>query len=818
MAENTGRVAVRRISPRAVLAALLVVVFCNWVLWRRCGISGCPNVDRLASYQPGGATILLDSEGEKFADLSPSHHAIVKLESLPEYVPAAFVAVEDRRFYRHHGVDYRRVGGAVLANVKARGVSEGFSTITMQLARNVWPDRLPGQQRTVKRKILEVRVARDIERAFEKKEILELYLNHIYFGEGSYGIEAAARNYFNKPAKDLTLTEAAALAAMPKSPVLYNPRRRPERNATRRDLVLSLMQKEGVITASKAEQAKKQRLRVSRTPSRPADANAPLTAPYFVDALRASLEDEFGEDIYTSPLRVYTTLDRRVQRALESQLERQAAAIERGEYGTYRGARYRNGVGSAEETEYLQTAGIVMSADSGSVLALVGGRDYRESGFNRATQAHRQPGSAFKPFVFAAALDEGILPTQQIADSTLALELPGGEHWEPRNFGGENEDFVTLRDALVRSKNIPTIRLAADIGMGSVRRVARRSGVRSEIPDVPSVALGSAAVTPLELTQAYTPLASLGRTAEPRYFTRIEDADGNVVWQRGAKRNDAIDPAVAYLVTDMLRDAVDEGTGTAVRRAGYRGTAAGKTGTTNDGADAWFVGYTPEYVATIWFGFDQPRPITANASAGRLAAPVFGRLMRTVYGDRKAREWKRPEGVVVKQTDPATGLLLTEGCRPKHGKARSELFIDGTEPPRSCPAGAPVAGKPGVFRRIGTWFGDRLHGLSIWLRRHVGSERPTRTPSDDRYLGAPRLPRAADVPKAEIKPEEFDLPTRDSIQLNRIRLPIDSVSFDTLFVDPSARDSTLPADTVVPDTTAPDTLPPTTGPPFGRTE
>jgi penicillin-binding protein 1A len=802
-----------------VLAALLALVFCTWVLWRRCGFSGCPNVERLASYQPGGATILLDNQGEKFADLAPSHHEIVKLETLPDFVPAAFVAVEDRRFYRHRGVDYRRVGGAVLANVKARGVSEGFSTITMQLARNVWPDRLPGQQRTIKRKILEVRVARDIEHAFDKKEILELYLNHIYFGEGSYGIEAASRNYFNKSARQLTLAEAATLAAMPKSPVQYNPRRRPERNATRRELVLTLMQKEGVIPAAKAEQAKKQRVRVRRTPNRPANTNSPVVAPYFLDALRASLEDEFGEDIYTSPLRVYTTLDRRVQRALEAQLERQASAIERGEFGAYRGARYTEGGEPEEETEYLQTAGIIMSADSGSVLALVGGRDYRESGFNRATQAHRQPGSAFKPFVFAAALGEGILPTQQIADSTLALELPGGEHWEPRNFGGENEDFVTLRDALVRSKNIPTIRLAADIGMSSVRRVARRSGVHSEIPDVPSVALGSAAVTPLELTQAYTPLATLGQTVEPRFFTRIEDADGNVVWNRGANRDDAIDPAVAYLVTDMLEDAVDEGTGTAVRRAGYRGTAAGKTGTTNDGADAWFVGYTPDYVATIWFGFDQPRSITVNASAGRLAAPVFGRLMRAVYGDNKARDWDRPEGVVVKRTDPATGLLLTEGCRPAHGKARSELFIHGTEPPRSCPAGEPVAGKPGVLRRIGSWFGERFHGLSIWLRRHVGSERPTRTPSDDRYLGTPRLPRAADVPQAEITPEEFDLPTRDSIQLNTIRLPIDSVAFDTLFVDPSVRDS-VPPDTIIPDTMTPDTVPPDTasGPPFGPTE
>lgn len=239
-----------------VLITALGLVFLLWVLWQRCGLSGCPNVERLAAYQPGGASVLLDREGEEFANLSPVEHEVVELAALPEYVPAAFVAVEDKRFREHRGVDPRRVVGALLANIKARGVSQGFSTITMQLARNVWPERLPGQQRTLTRKILEVRVAREIERHFSKDEILELYLNNIYFGDGSYGIEAAARNYFRKGAEDLTLAEAALLAAMPKSPTAYNPRRFPERARTRRNLVLGLMEEQRAAEADAVAEAK----------------------------------------------------------------------------------------------------------------------------------------------------------------------------------------------------------------------------------------------------------------------------------------------------------------------------------------------------------------------------------------------------------------------------------------------------------------------------------------------------------------------------------------------------------------------------------
>jgi penicillin-binding protein 1A len=785
--------------------AALAFVFLLWLLWQRCGLSGCPNVEALAAYQPGGASVLLDREGEEFATLSPIEHAVVALADLPDYVPAAFIAVEDKRFREHRGVDLRRVVGALLANVKARGVAQGFSTITMQLARNVWPERLPGQQRTLSRKILEIRVARDIERKFSKDEILQLYLNNIYFGSGAYGIEAAARNYWRKPARELTLAEAALLAGMPKSPTAYNPRRYRERARERRDLVLSLMAAQRVAPLEDIEEAKESSVRVRRDP--PAQREKVPVAPWFVESVRRVLEDRFGEDIYTSPLRIHTTLDRRAQRIAEQQLRRQLSNIENGVYGRFSGPRYRAGAELEEDPEYLQGAVVLMAASSGAVRALVGGRDYTQSRFNRATRARRQAGSAFKPFVFATALAEGYPPSQLISDSTLRMELPGGEVWEPQNITGDFEGIVSLRAALVRSRNVPTIRLAQDVGIDDVRRLATRAGVHSEIPELPSMAIGSGGVTPLEITAAYSTFASLGESVAPRFVTRVENGDGKVIWRNPPNRRDVLDREVAFLVTDMLRDAVDHGTGTAVRRAGYEGVAAGKTGTTNDGADAWFVGYTPEYVATVWVGFDRPAAIVSDASGGRLAAPVWARVMSGVYGRRRSAAWERPEDIIERSVDPQTGYVLVEGCRPKRGTARTELFIDGTEPPYTCPEGKPEPGARDVFDRFEEWLGTLWYRTSRWLARHVGTEEPRAPEPDERYLGVPRLPRAIDVPEIEIEePLGVPVPELDTMQVEIPPLP------DTL---PAEGDTVVaPVDTVAspdsavvpPDTLRPDTL------------
>jgi penicillin-binding protein 1A len=789
----------RRRREAFVLIGILAVAVLLGLLWQRCGVGGCPNVGRLTAYQPGGASVLLDAHGEPFATLAPVEHEVVALETLPEFVPAAFLAVEDKRFYEHNGIDFRRVGGALIADVRARGFVQGFSTITMQLARNVWPERLPGRRRTLTRKVLEIRVAHDIERNYTKDDILELYLNHIYFGGGSYGIDAASRNYFGKPASGLTLAEAAVLAAMPKSPTAYNPRRFAERARERRNLVLRLMAEQGRITGDQAARAADLRLAVRREPpTRRAD---PGTAPYFVEAVRRVLEDRFGEDVYTSTLRVHTTLDPRAQRIAEQYLEQQLRGIERGAFGRYSGTRYSASTPLDGAPEYVQGAFVLLDTRTGDVLALVGGRDFLHSRFDRATQARRQPGSAFKPFVYAAAMADGYAPSQLVSDSVLRMELAGGEIWEPRNIDGEYEGAVTIRDALVRSKNVPTIRLAADVGLPQIVRLAQRAGIRSDIPALPSVAIGTAGATPLELAGAYTMFARLGTAVPPRFVSRVETLDGRRVWEPRVRSRAVIDSAAAYLVTDMLREAVDRGTGAAIRSSGYRGTAAGKTGTTNEGADAWFVGYTPAYVGTVWIGLDRPARIAGQAGGGRLAAPVWARVLRDYerVAGSGGGDWAEPSRVVEREVDPATGLVLQDGCRPERGRARRELFVAGSEPAAVCPAGTPTEVERAFLGRVGAWFGARWRQFSRWATRHFGTEEPQPTPRDGDYLGVPRLPRAVETDGA-VDPRAFEpVPLGTPVDPETLE-PLDTLpsAVDTAAASPPSPIPGPPADTVRP--------------------
>jgi penicillin-binding protein 1A len=741
----------RRVPPRFYAIALACLVALLFIGWQRCGVRGCPSMDRLTAYQPDGAPVLLDRNGEPFAVLAPVRREMVQLESLPDHVKEAFIAVEDQRFYEHGGIDVRRVVGASLAVLRAGSYVEGSSTITMQLARNVFPDRLPATK-TMGRKVMEARVARGIEKRFTKDEIIELYLNHIYFGAGVYGIAPAAVHYFGRPASELTLAQAALLAALPKAPTHYEPRANPDAARSRRNLVLSLMAQQGRITAAEAERAQQAGLGTTSQPP-PRGRGEAVVAPWFIDAVRRSLEAELGDGLYAGALQVHTTLDRQVQRAAETSLERQLASVERGAHGRFTGARYARRADLGQEAPaYLQGAVVVMDALEGDVLALVGGRDFSHSGYNRALHAQRQVGSTFKPFVFAAALARGYAPSQYVADTPLRLELAGGEVWEPRNLTGGFEGEVTLRDALVRSKNVPAVRLAGAVGEGEVARLARRAGVRSEIPELPSMALGTAALTPLELTAAYTAFPGAGIAVEPRFVTRIEDRDGRIVWESKRRSRRAMDAGAAFLITDMLEESVDRGTATAVRRAGYRGTAAGKTGTTDGGTDAWFIGYTPELVAGIWIGFDRPAPITTDASGGRIAAPAWGDLMRQVHQHRPAAAgWQAPDRVVELAIDPASGLVLSDGCRPARGEAVQEYFVRGTEPARVCPDGTARDGGPGLLARLGARGRNLWHEARGWVVARLGRDEPEPVRVErERMLGTQRLPRAVEVREAEI--------------------------------------------------------------------
>jgi len=682
----------RHLSRRTALAILLTLAvsfFAFFVFsWDHCFFSTCPDVGRLAAYQPGGAPLLLDRNGEVFADLTPVEHATVPLGTLPSLVAQAFLAVEDKRFQEHRGIDWRRVGGAILADLRAGSFEQGFSTITMQLARNLFPERLPGREQSLARKLLEVRVAKDIERRFSKQEILELYLNHIYFGNRAHGIEAASRQYFGVPAVRLTLSQAALLAALPKAPSHYDPRRHPEAALERRNLVLDLMAAQGRIARREEAAARAAPLGIV-PPPRQARVEAGL-APWFVEQVRRDLEERFGADLYSRPLRIRTTLDSRAQRAAEEELARQLRAVESGQLGKFAGTRYAAEKDAGPDgTAYLQGAVVAIDPRNGDVLAWVGGRNFSHSQFDRAAMARRQAGSAFKPFVYAAALRAGWVLSQPLADTPLSIRLSSGQVWQPKNFSARYDGEVTLRDALVRSKNVATVRLADAVGLGAVAAAAHRSGISQTLPELPSMALGTAAVSPLELTAAYTPFATLGTGAEPRMILSVEDEDGHVLWKPEARKREVLDPGIAYLLTDVLTEALERGTGIAALqglRGGLKVPAAGKTGTTNDGADAWFVGYTPDLVTGVWVGFDKPRPILEDATGGRLAAPVWGRMMERFYAGRKPpAPWQRPDNVVARTVDPATGLLLKDGCPPLTGTAHEELFLDRATPAAYCP-------------------------------------------------------------------------------------------------------------------------------------
>lgn len=665
----------------APLLTLLIISFA----WEKCFFAGCPDVQGLAAYQPGGAPVLLDRHGDVFADLTPVEQEVVPLFEMPAHVPQAFLAVEDRRFYEHRGVDWRRVGGSLLANLRSMGFSQGFSTITMQLARNAFPKTIPGEERSTSRKFLEVRVAQEIEARYSKEEILELYLNHIYFGNRARGIEAASRQYFARSAKELTLPQAALLAALPKAPSHYDPRRHPREALERRNLVLALLEEQGRIPRAMARAARNEPLGIAPAP-RQRDIESGL-APWFAEQVRRELESRFGADLYRQPLRIWTTLDSRAQRAAEEELSRQLKRVESGELGRFQGPRYSaSSVPPPKGTTYLQGALVMLDARSGDVLAWVGGRNYAHSQFDRVAFAQRQPGSAFKPFVYSAALQEGFVLSQPLPDLPLTVRLSNGQVWRPQNFTGRYEGSVTMRDALVRSKNVVTVRLASAVGIGDVASVTRAAGIEERVPEVPAAALGTIVVSPLELTSAYTAFANLGQAVEPRLVLKVEDEEGKVIWASKPERRKVLDPGIAFLITDVLAEALRRGTGIGALGAGFQVPAAGKTGTTNQGADAWFVGYTPEIVSGIWIGFDRPRSIIEDATGGRLAAPVWGRVAQRYYYKRKAPEpWKAPEGVVVRQVDPRSGLILKNGCAPRSGRPVRELFLEEMQPAAWCP-------------------------------------------------------------------------------------------------------------------------------------
>jgi len=649
--------------PLVVVAAVALVftAFGGWLA--TCGFGGCPTAADIRRFKPAEGSRVIDRSGHLLGRLSYVRRVNVPLTDVPLVVRRAFIATEDRRFYSHHGIDWRGVVRAAVHNAQAGGVREGFSTITMQVARNGFTALLP-PRRTLRRKLIEVRLARLIEQNLTKDQILELYLNVIYLGNGTYGVEAASRDLFGKSVSDLTLAEGAMLAALPKGPSSYTPRHDPARARKRRDLVLSLMAEEGYITPERARAAAARPLVVAKNEWRP-----PRTSSYVMGAVNALVDSVLGDDAdELGDVTVYTTIDARAQRAAESAVRKRAAAIDQAA-----GASGEDGV---------EGALVAIDPANGDIRALVGGRRNEPGGFNRALSARRQPGSAFKPFVYAAALGVGYTPATVVEDEPVSVPQEGGV-WTPANYGDEYTGTMTMRRALTLSSNVAAVRFSRAVGEARVADRAHANGISSPLDPVPSIALGAVEVTPLELVTAYAPFANGGYRVHPRLVRRIEAGDGTVLWSDDiAPKDSVLDPRVAFQVTSMLESVVDDGTGRAVRTLGARGPIAGKTGTTNDGTDTWFVGYTPSLVAGVWFGYDTPHSMGAGATGGRYAAPAWADFyIRGWPRGARDEQWLPPPGMVSRVIDAENGLLANEWCP----LTQREWFRAGTEPTAYCP-------------------------------------------------------------------------------------------------------------------------------------
>jgi penicillin-binding protein 1B len=599
------------------------------------------------------------------ADDAPVDRVLVHLAELPPHLVDALLVVEDRRFREHHGFDLRRLGGALYANLRARRVRQGGSTITQQLVKNVFLSH----ERTLLRKLREVWLALRVERAHTKDEILEAYLNTIYLGQRGpvsvVGVEAAARHYFGRSARTLGLAESALLAGMVRGPGYYSPFQHPERARERRDRVLAMLAEAKLVSEAEAAAAAKQPLEhVAKPPAAPRPA-------WFLARLERELASALpGVDLREQRVVVHTGLDAELQLAAEGAVR---AGIEELEAAFPQLRQAEPG---------LQAALVALDPQGGEILAYVGGRRFAQSQFDRAGQARRQPGSAFKPVVLLAALARGangepaFTLASLLADEPLEVETPEGP-WRPANYEGEFRGAIALRRALEDSVNVPFARVALALGPEAIVGVARRMGVESPLEPVPSLGLGAGEVSPLELARAYALLANGGTRVAPRSTLRVEDARGQLLLEAPPLREREFDPAEVALVTSALEGAIDAGTGQPLRAMGYEGPVAGKTGTTNDARDAWFVGYTPELVAAVWVGFDDGTPL--GLTGARAALPIFGRFLIDALGAGGAAGFPEPSGLELVSIHEATGLRAGFLCW-----GRREWFLAGTAPREHC--------------------------------------------------------------------------------------------------------------------------------------
>ena len=682
-----------RAHQRLFVTAIVTLTVCLWAATTASAwflgsvVTGLP--DKISLRGVGAmaqATLLLDVHDKPAFAIFREQRIEVPLSRISPHLVKAIVAVEDQRFYDHSGIDLIRVAGAAVNNLREGRRAQGGSTLTQQLARQSFltPDK------TVRRKVKEMIVAARLEREFSKEEILELYLNKVYFGDGLYGAEAASLGFFGKPAAELDVAEAALLAGLVKSPSTYAPTVSRERALARRNLVLEQMRASGAIDRATYQEAVKQPVQLTDALRREEGFGL-----YFKEEVRKQLVEQFGwERVYQGGLKVYTTIEPAAQKAAEAEVARAIADIEKQQ-------KKRRKAPSKEAEVPLQAALVAMDPHTGEVRALVGGRDFNASSFNRAVQARRQPGSAFKPFVYAAALEAGYSPAALITNLDEPVMTVQGE-WVPEDEHLDTPE-MTMRTALRTSSNRAAVRMLEEVGIPQTVEYAKRLGVGS-VPSVPSLALGSGEVTLMSMTAAYGAFANGGILSEPTLIRRVESEDGTVLYEARQTPQRAVSETTAYLITTMMADVINAGTAWTARREGFTLPAAGKTGTTNDYHDAWFVGYTPKLVTGVWVGYDQPKTIISNGYAAELAVPMWSRFMRVATKGDPADWFAQPNTIVTASICRLSGRLAGEGCRDAvitdrdGGLTRgsleyTEFFVRGTEPTDYCPIHGKVHGQ-----------------------------------------------------------------------------------------------------------------------------
>jgi len=649
------------------VASLLALGSFSLLVWHYA--KEIPSLDDLRSISPILSTQILDKNGEPFGEFFVERRTWCPIDSIPPVMRQAVISIEDRRFYDHWGINMSRLGGAIFANLH-RFKSQGASTITQQLARNVFLD----QKKNMGRKIKEAITAVLLERYYTKDQILEYYLNQVYLGASAYGVQAAAHVYFGKDVKDLRPEEAALLAGLIQRPESLRPDRNPDGAKRRRNMVLKAMADEKYITQDQYQELASTPLDIK--PFRRANSDG----AYFLEAVRQHIEKTWGEDaLYHSGLTAYTTVDREIQVAADRAVTAQAMKLQkrvnqRASSFARMGKMFmmpdsvvaihmdslfslylkRIGISKPEDSarvadsigyNTVQASAIVIDNATGAVRALTGGRNFDESKFNRAMQSLRQAGSTFKPFIYGSAIEQGALPSDVMLDDTMAIDDGAGRIWTPHNYDNKYEGPITLRRAMALSKNLPTIQVGMKYGVKNAVELAHRFGITSNLPQVYALALGSADVTLWDMVSAYSVFANLGTKRTPHMIDSIMSRQESALERFQPKAVQVMDSGYSYIALDMLRDVVRRGTGSAITSSGFSWPAGGKTGTTNDYTDAWYIGFTKQYTCGIWIGFDQKKKLGPGWTGAIIALPVWLDIMKVAQRPQPRFDWPRPSNI-----------------------------------------------------------------------------------------------------------------------------------------------------------------------------